>query len=150
MAKQLKSSEVLTHTQGGKRRNSTVRKHYIRWRQQQNPPIPYRCDNKECRFYTEPLIWNNKSLKLILDHITGNSNDNSPKNLRFLCPNCESQTNTHGGANKGRIEELGGGYSILRNDKINKDYRMVVNPIEIKIEGQSVELRIGNIDKEKD
>jgi hypothetical protein len=44
---------------------------------------------------------NNKPLTLELDHINGNSEDNSPKNLCLLCPNCHSQTSTYKGKNKG-------------------------------------------------
>ena len=39
-------------------------------------------------------IWNNKKLILELDHIDGNNTNHSLKNLRFLCPNCHSQTKT--------------------------------------------------------
>ena len=38
--------------------------------------------------------WNGKSIILELDHIDGNTNNNSRENLRFLCPNCHSQTDT--------------------------------------------------------
>lgn len=43
--------------------------------------------------------WNNKELKLDLDHINGDPTDNRLDNLRFLCPNCHSQTNTYKGKN---------------------------------------------------
>ncbi len=36
--------------------------------------------------------WLNKRLVLQLDHINGINNDNRIENLRFLCPNCHSQT----------------------------------------------------------
>lgn len=44
--------------------------------------------------------WNNKPLVLQVDHIDGNSDNNSPENLRLLCPNCHSQTETFGGSFK--------------------------------------------------
>jgi hypothetical protein len=44
-------------------------------------------------------LWNNKPLSLQLDHINGNGTDNRLNNLRLLCPNCHSQTNTFAGKN---------------------------------------------------
>jgi 5-methylcytosine-specific restriction endonuclease McrA len=44
--------------------------------------------------------WNDKPISLHLDHINGNSTDHRLKNLRFLCPNCHSQTSTYCGKNK--------------------------------------------------
>lgn len=40
--------------------------------------------------------WNDKEISFHLDHINGIPNDNRISNLRFLCPNCHSQTNTYG------------------------------------------------------
>jgi hypothetical protein len=39
-------------------------------------------------------IWNEQNLSLQLDHINGDSCDHRLENLRFLCPNCHSQTRT--------------------------------------------------------
>lgn len=39
-------------------------------------------------------VYNNKPLTLQVDHIDGNSDNNVPSNLRLLCPNCHSQTET--------------------------------------------------------
>lgn len=44
--------------------------------------------------------WMGKELSLQLDHKNGKNNDHRLKNLRFLCPNCHSQTETYAGKNK--------------------------------------------------
>jgi ribosomal protein L37E len=41
--------------------------------------------------------WNNKKIVLQIDHINGAHNDNRIENLRILCPNCHSQTDTFAG-----------------------------------------------------
>ena len=38
--------------------------------------------------------WNGKALSLQMDHINGINNDHRIENLRILCPNCHSQTDT--------------------------------------------------------
>ena len=45
--------------------------------------------------------WMGKPISLQLDHINGNNRDHRLENLRFLCPNCHSQTDTYAGKNKG-------------------------------------------------
>jgi Zn finger protein HypA/HybF involved in hydrogenase expression len=52
----------------------------------------YKC--AECNMGPE---WNGKPLTIQIDHINGVSNDNRLENLRFLCPNCHSQTATFAG-----------------------------------------------------
>lgn len=46
--------------------------------------------------------WQDQPITLEVDHVDGNSADDSPKNVRLLCPNCHSQTPYRGAANKGR------------------------------------------------
>lgn len=43
--------------------------------------------------------WNNKPITLQIDHINGDGLDNRKENLRFLCPNCHSQTSNFGAKN---------------------------------------------------
>lgn len=45
-------------------------------------------------------IHNNRPLVLQLDHIDGNSDNNAVSNLRLLCPNCHTQTETYGSKNR--------------------------------------------------
>lgn len=43
--------------------------------------------------------YNNTHLNLQIDHIDGDRTNNELENLRFLCPNCHSQTDTYCGKN---------------------------------------------------
>lgn len=45
---------------------------------------------------------NGKPLVFIIDHIDGNFANNNPKNIRAICPNCNSQTDTFAGKNVGK------------------------------------------------
>ena len=50
----------------------------------------------KCAMCGNTGMWNNKPLSLQLDHINGNHKDNRLENLRFLCLNCHTQTDTYG------------------------------------------------------
>ncbi len=45
--------------------------------------------------------WNNKPITLEVEHINGNSEDDSRENVCLICPNCHSQTDTYKGKNRG-------------------------------------------------
>lgn len=118
--------EVLCFSHAPKDR-ATVRSYYLRWRAAQN--VPSRCDDPECPFHTVPLLWNGRQLPLILDHKTGNARDNSPQNLRLLCPNCDSQNNeTRGGRNIGRIAHRGEVAYEVRNRNGTQDAYVFPQP----------------------
>jgi hypothetical protein len=117
------------------RATGTVRRQYERWRKSQG--IPERCDEPGCVFHTQPMIWNGKLIKPIMDHSNGNNSDNRPDNLRFLCPNCDSQLQTRGGGNRGRIEKSDGGFAIVSKDG-QRDYILPAEAGTFTISGQGL------------
>ena len=51
--------------------------------------------------------WNSKPLNLQIDHIHGNNTNNNKDNLRFICPNCHSQTDNFCAKNIRRNGRIG-------------------------------------------
>lgn len=60
--------------------------------------IPYRC------FQCGLSEWRGEPLTLNLDHKSGDSRDSRLSNLRFVCPNCDSQQATFGAKNRGKYD----------------------------------------------
>ena len=58
-----------------------------------------------CSICKAPPVHNNKPLVFVVDHIDGNFNNNNPDNIRAICPNCNSQTDTFAGKNVGANKE---------------------------------------------
>jgi len=56
-------------------------------------------NNTICSICNNKNIWNKKPIIFILDHINGINNDNRVENLRYVCPNCNSQLETTGSKN---------------------------------------------------
>lgn len=49
----------------------------------------------ECSICGQEPVWNKKPLTFHVDHIDGDSLNNTSDNLRFLCPNCHTQTDSY-------------------------------------------------------
>ncbi|GGS60016.1 hypothetical protein GCM10010156_18240 [Planobispora rosea] len=58
--------------------------------------MPYHCAG--CKIEG---VWQGQPLTLHIDHVSGDWLDNRIKNLRFLCPNCHSQTENFAGKKRG-------------------------------------------------
>lgn len=54
----------------------------------------------KCQVCKNEGVWENKKLTLQVDHVDGDSTNNLPSNIRLLCPNCHTQTETWGIKNK--------------------------------------------------
>jgi len=59
------------------------------------------CPPERCAICGMAAEWNGRPLVLHMDHIDGNSRNCERSNLRWLCPNCHSQTETYAGRNAG-------------------------------------------------
>lgn len=75
-------------------------------------------------------VWNGNALTLQLDHINGDRYDHRKDNLRFLCPNCHTQTETWGSRNK---------RTDVTDEEIIECYKKVGN-----IRGVMAELKTSN------
>ena len=61
---------------------------------------------EECSLCHLGNIWNGNFISLQLDHINGQRSDNRLSNLRILCPNCHSQTQTYSGKKNKRPKHI--------------------------------------------
>ena len=61
------------------------------------PYLCVQCDNNG--------TWLGQSLLLQVDHVDGDGLNNVPDNMRYLCPNCHVQTQTHSFKGRKHSEE---------------------------------------------
>lgn len=78
--------EISAYKNASNRRKAMIRKHGL---------VCWICKLSE---------WMGRPIPIQVDHIDGNSDNNSEENLRLLCANCHAQTDTFCGKNKGRYE----------------------------------------------
>jgi Zn finger protein HypA/HybF involved in hydrogenase expression len=75
-------------------KNSTFTRSHLKTKILKYNLLPYKC--AICGLGPE---WNGNILTLQVDHINGDNKDHRIENLRFLCPNCHSQTENYAGGN---------------------------------------------------
>ncbi|MFD8804741.1 HNH endonuclease signature motif containing protein [Streptomyces sp. NPDC059597] len=59
---------------------------------------------ERCALCGTEAVWEGLPLPLEVDHVDGDWRDNRIENLRFLCPNCHSTTDSYRGRGKGRTK----------------------------------------------
>lgn len=79
--------------------------------------IPY-----ECSKCGQKPTWMGKPLTLHVDHVDGDWSNNLKNNLRFLCPNCHSQTPAFG-LNRKVGPCISCGKTIQWNSKVDEQYK---------------------------
>lgn len=120
------TSHFVAPAAGGKRRRRTPQELLI----EQTSPKARREQNcrlkaallelgvvDRCALCGIEATWQGCPLPLEVDHVDGNWRNNRIENLRLLCPNCHSTTDTYRGRGKGR------GASIARSSRVGGDAR---------------------------
>ena len=82
-----KRHDVLKNN-GIREKSLSIRRNYLEYCKQNN--IDYKC--VECGLKE----WRDREITLHVDHANGDNTNNDPTNLRWMCPNCHSQTETWG------------------------------------------------------
>ena len=101
-SKKLEPVEILVMGKEGDRRQPR----HLLHRALQEINTPYNCFECGCL-----PVWNKKEMQLQIDHINGQYWNNQKENLRYLCPNCHSQTDTWGNKSNVLVPQLVDGQS---------------------------------------
>lgn len=109
--------------------NSTYNRTNLKLRLISEKLLDYRCNLCE-----NIGKWNNKPITLQLDHINGIYNDNRIENLRFLCPNCHSQTENYAGKKNKKVKVKSKEISIIKRESLYKRRKVDRPNYEILIE----------------
>jgi hypothetical protein len=125
--------------------NESVKRAFRQWQTQQG--LLERCFFADCPTVATLQTWRGAPLTMILDHINGVNSDNRPENLRWVCPNCNSQLPTYGGRNIGRVADRSeGGFAVQEKDPATGEKRrhftLPAEPGHFAISGGDVELRV--------
>ncbi|HEX6148728.1 HNH endonuclease signature motif containing protein [Nocardioides sp.] len=113
-AMELDTSHFVRHRNGSAARRRTARDILVllpRGSRRMKPPFlrraleeigrPHRCEGCGNEGW-----WQGRPLRLDVDHIDGDYHNNLACNLRFLCPNCHSQTPNFAGRSRGRYTTI--------------------------------------------
>jgi hypothetical protein len=88
------------------------------------------CNNSE---------WMGKPLKLQVDHIDGDNRNNKRENLRALCPNCHSNTETYCGKNINKGSKKVSDIDIIKEIKKGLTNRQILINVGLTPKGGNYE-----------
>jgi hypothetical protein len=91
------------------KKDRQIRLHTLPWEELKKSEYREKIEieqNSKCALCRIDKEWNNMPLKFELDHINGNRQDESRKNLRLVCPNCHSQTETYKVGNNKQVGKV--------------------------------------------
>jgi 5-methylcytosine-specific restriction endonuclease McrA len=128
LANKISNDQVFTE-------NSTYHRTNLKLRLVKEMGFEYKCS--DCGITDS---YNGKPISLQLDHINGINNDNRLENLRFLCPNCHSQTGTFAGKSLNQKPTCACGQKLKSKKSkkcrkcANKDFKKSPSAYKEKIE----------------
>lgn len=98
----------LVHPEQYNRGNYTPRSFYSEFLNEQN---------NKCAICGCNPTHNGKDLRFVIDHIDGDASNNKRSNIRLICPNCDSQTDTFKSKNKNSTRQNYYREKILKQSK---------------------------------